>query len=465
MELWRVNKRPTRHEANSLSQADVSAYRQTSQNLNRRKGAVALALASTILLATGAVYLSRKPLAPKAPITEEVSGKEKARLSLVESLKGSPVFQKLSGGHENKTVARASTKMSGAPLALPLFFEANRGQSGPTVQFLARSSGYTLFVTPTETVFAGARVRGTHGSAAESPESLSAILHMQLLNSNPTPEINGFRELPGKVNYLIGKDRSNWHTGIPLYEEVRSHEVYPGIDLVYHGDLQRLEYDFVVSPGADSRRIQFKVSGAEKVEVADNGDLLMRAAKSEFRMHKPVIYQQVGEQRVPVDGGFSLQSGKLVAFRVGAYDKKLPLVIDPSIVYATFLGAAGVEADGGAGLDATNPSSLRMLIAGTSTDITTFAESHTLIGTSPGASDYSFVAKIDPTTTGAASLNFLTFVGGSTIFSGGTGACQNLTLDMKLDVSGGAGQAQPVLVGNTNCSDFPVTFGGPTTGP
>ena len=238
MELWRVNEKPTRHEADSLSQADVSAYRQTSENPKGRNGAAALALASTILLTAGAVYVSRKPPAPEAPRRTEVSRKEKAQLSLVESLKSSPVFQKLSGGPENKTASGANTKMSGAPLALPLFFEANRGQSDPSAQFLARSSGYTLFVTPTETVFAGARVTGTHAPLKESPESLSAILHMQLLNSNPNPEVAGVRELPGKVNYLIGKDRSNWHTGIPLYEEVRSREVYPGIDLVYHGDLQ-----------------------------------------------------------------------------------------------------------------------------------------------------------------------------------------------------------------------------------
>jgi len=287
---------------------------------------------------------------------------------------------------------------------------------------------------------------------------------MKLLNGNSAPQITGVKELPGKVNYLIGNNPREWHTGVPLYEEVRSREVYPGIDLVFHGDQQQLEYDFQVAPEADPGRIRFKVSGAEKMEVTGNGDLLLRASKTEFRMHKPVIYQQIGERRLPVDGGFSLQAGRLVTFHVGAYDKSLPLVIDPTIIFATFLGGAGVEGISGEDLDVTNPSAPRLFVAGSTTDIATFTETNTKIGNAPGASAYAFVAKIDPTTTGAASLDYLTFIGGNLVFTGGTAPCQNLATDMKLDVSGGVGQVEPVLLGQTNCRDFPITVGGPTTG-
>src|SRR6202035_5294231 len=102
--------------------------------------------------------------------------------------------------------------------------------------------------------------------------------------------------------------------------------------------------------------------------------------------------------------------------------------------------------------------------AGSTSDLASFTETNTVIGTAPGASAYAFVAKIDPTTTGAASLNFLTFIGGNLVFTGGTAPCQNLATDMKLDVSGGVGQVEPVLLGETNCRDFPVTLGGATTG-
>ena len=358
--------------------------------------------------------------------------------------------------------------MSGAALSLPLFFEANRGQTDERVKFLARSSGYTLFVTPEETVFAGARTSSAKGpkltaSAQDLNVPLPEVLRMRLLHSNPEPQITGAKELPGKVNYLIGNNPRNWHTGVPLYEEVYSREVYPGIDLVFHGDQQRLEYDFRVAPGADARRIQFQVSGAKKMEVAENGDLVLHAAKTEFRMRKPLLYQELGDLRVPVDGGFSLQAGKLVAFRVGPYDKTLPLVIDPTIVFSTFLGGGGIELEAGLDLDVTNPSAPRLYVSGTTTDMTSFTETHKLIGNA-GAVDYSFIAKIDPTTTGTASLNYLTFIGGSSIFTGGTGSCQNLATGFHLDISPGAGLVQPVILGLTNCSDFPVTVGGPSTG-
>src|SRR4029077_1274763 len=276
-------------------------------------------------------------------------------------------------------------------------------------------------------------------------DPLPAMLHMKLLNGNPGPQITGAKELPGKVNYLIGNNPRDWRTGVPMYEEVRSREVYPGIDLVFHGDQQRLEYDFQVAPGADPRRIRFRVTGAGKIAVDENGDLVLKAAKTEFRMRKPVMYQQVGEQRQPVDGGFSLQAGKLVAFRVGAYNKSMPLVIDPIIVFASFMGGAGQEVMGGEDLDVTNPGAPRLFAAGSTTDITTFTEKNSVIGNAPGAGAYAFVAKIDPTTTGAASLNFLTFIGGSLVFTGGTAPCANFATDIKLDVSGGAGQTEPVL--------------------
>ena len=213
------------------------------------------------------------------------------------------------GDSAKKLVANKTTKMSKAPLSLPLFFEVNRGQTDARVKFLARSSGYTLFMTPTETFFAGAKTSGPRASlttamAEPDNEAGSAVLRMKLLESNPGPEISGIKELPGKVNYLIGNDPQKWHTSIPLYEEVRSREVYPGIDLVFHGDEQRLEYDFQVAPGADPRRIRFKVTGAEKIVVDENGDLVLTAEKREMGMRKQVIYQQTGEQGKVVESVF-----------------------------------------------------------------------------------------------------------------------------------------------------------------
>ena len=439
------------------------------ETTKRRKTRVALIVAGALALAgAGHCTLAESRFTEAFGKIQRI-GKGRIGNFAEHLLKGTSLLGGSGSDSAKKFSADKATKMSGTPLSLPLFFEANRGQTDPQVKFLARSSGYTLFVTPTETIFAGAHTSAPHGMLPQADrgadnEAGTAALRMKLMQSNPGPEISGIKELPGKVNYLIGNNPRDWHTGVPLYEEVRSREVYPGIDLVFHGDQQRLEYDFQVAPGADPQRIRFKIAGADKVALDENGDLVLRTGKNEFRMRKPVIYQQDGEGRRPVDGGFTLQAGKLVAFHVGAYDKKMPLVIDPTIIFATFLGAAGQELPAGMDLDTTNPSALRLYLSGSTTDVTTFAETKTIIGTAPGAGAYAFVAKIDPTTTGSASLDFLTFVGGNLVFTGGTAPCENLATDLKLDQSGGVGQVEAVLLGDTNCRDFPVTAGGPTTG-
>ena len=467
MKLWGFIRALSRDKSLSRSSLELSSPGSTPLAPKRQPRTSRFVLAASLLIASGlAFHIWHNTPSPNS----------RAALPLAASNHTPGPFDSLLHHLASKSnllhltsqspAPNAPIKMSRSSLSLPLFFEANRGQSDSRVQFLARGSGYTLFLTPTETVFAEGK---TNIAASAFPSQSSkawkdvhpAILRMKLLNANPAPMVTGAMQLPGKVNYLIGKDPRNWHIGIPLYSEVHSAQVYPGIDLVFHGDQRQLEYDFLVSPGADPGRIRFNVTGADKLQVADNGDLLLRTAKTEFRMHKPVIYQQVGALRRPVDGGFALQHGNLVAFNVSSYDKTLPLVIDPPISFASFLGGGGEDLEGGIDLDTTNPSAPRLYVAGTTTDTTTFTETKTVLGAAPGAGTYSFVAKVDPTTTGAASLNYLTFIGGSVVFTGGTSPCENLTNNMRLDLSGGAGEVEPVLLGNTNCQDFPVTFGGP----
>ena len=292
---------------------------------------------------------------------------------------------------------------------LPLFFEANRGQVDSRVRFLARSSSYTLFLTPQETVFAQSRIRasGDKHSVFDSSEtdfSPEAILRMKLKGANLTPLVTGEGELPGKVNYLIGNDASKWHTGVPLYSEVRSKQVYPGIDLLFHGDERQLEYDFVVSPGADPRNVVFDITGAEKIELDPHGNLVLHTSQTEFRMLKPAIYQPVGTERRPVEGRFKLNGSGEVSFQIAAYDHSQPLVIDPAISFATFLGGAGKEEPASIDLDTSTPGAPKLYVSGFTSDLTTFAEAKTTLGTAPGAAAYVFIAKIDPTLTGASSL-------------------------------------------------------------
>jgi hypothetical protein len=222
---------------------------------------------------------------------------------------------------------------------------------------------------------------------------------MKLVGANPSPKMVGDAALPGKVNYLIGKDPAKWRTNIPTFGKVRYEAVYPGVDLVYYGNQQQMEYDFVVAPGADPNQIRLDVGATavgvqtdrSPVQIADNGDLVVATGGGDVRMKKPILYQEISGVRVPVDGGYRLHalpskaprrhsgagrnpegveaggdgfrietfrndgqagiadplqarhSGEgrnpvTVSFQIAAYDRTRPLIIDPVLVYSTYLG-------------------------------------------------------------------------------------------------------------------------------
>ena len=250
---------------------------------------------------------------------------------------------------------------------LPLSFEINRGQTDEAVKFLSRGKGYTLFLTSTDAVLSlrkgsaepEAQVprlvndRGGTGVspvASGSPLPQPAVLRMKLLGANPEARVTGIEELPGKSNYFIGNDPEKWRTNVPHYSKVSYEEVYPGIDLVYYGtDQQQLEYDFVVSPGADPKAIQLAVEGAEEIRVDGDGDLVVETEGGEVRFHKPVVYQKEEPQRQYLDGRYVLdEANHEVSFEIAAYDASKPLIIDPVLSYSTYVG--GSETDEGSGI-------------------------------------------------------------------------------------------------------------------
>ena len=358
-------------------------------------------------------------------------------------------------------------KIAASAIKMPLFFEANEGQTDPSVRFLTRSGGYTMFLTPTETVL----VEGNNGSLsgdkfgkgmrtfrANATNSKQSVLRMELLGANSAPEFQGLQELPGKVNYLIGRDQAGWHTNVALFTEVKVAKVYPGVDLLFHGDQRQLEYDFVVAPEADPGRIGFRIKGVKKIEIDANGNLVLQTAGSEFEMRKPVIYQGDGASRSEVRGKFVLSAKNEVRFKLGPYDHAEKLIIDPAIDYATFLGGAGVEISTALAVDSSTPGAPKIYTTGVTTDITSFPEGGTRINNPTGDQNL-YIAKVDPTKTGSASLVYLTFIGGSTPFeSSGETTCETDAAWLSLDQSQGASLVEPVIGGETNCADYPGTF-------
>jgi photosystem II stability/assembly factor-like uncharacterized protein len=213
--------------------------------------------------------------------------------------------------------AAGPTPMMPARLA----FEANSGQAEPGFQFLARARGYSVAISANETAIRAG----------------SAQVRLQFVGSRPFV-LEGLDQLPGVVNYLIGKDSSHWLRGIPTYARIRGRNLYPGVDIVFHGTGSRLEYDFALAPGADASRIGLKFTGAQRVRVDEQGDLVLDTAAGELRQRKPLIYQERNGRREIVDGRYRITGDGQVAVNIPRYDRRRPLLIDPELVYAVPVG-------------------------------------------------------------------------------------------------------------------------------
>jgi hypothetical protein len=231
----------------------------------------------------------------------------------------------------------AETQVRRAWDALPLSFEANRGQTDARVDFIARGQGYALFLTPVEAVL-------VLGKPTSSTNTWSAVLRMQLVGANRHVQATGRQELPGQSSYFVGKDPAKWRAAVPTYARVEYRDVYPGIDLVYYGWQRRqLEYDFIVAPGGDPEAITLGFQGVERIEIDARGDLALHSAAGPVRLHRPVAYQEVDGVKKEVAAGYVLRDTHRVGFRVAAYDRGQALVLDPMVDYATYLGGSSTD--------------------------------------------------------------------------------------------------------------------------
>ena len=224
--------------------------------------------------------------------------------------------------------------------ALPMRFEPNVGQADSRVQFLARGKGYTLFLTPAESVIVLAQRQATARDTA--PPKAAEVVRMGFVGAAAKPSIVGLQPLPGRSNYFIGNDPDQWHTDIVSFAKVRYGQIYPGIDLVYYGSEGAIEYDFVLEPGADPASIRLNFQGAKSLKVNPAGELVIAVAEGELRQKAPAIYQEGPKGLTLVAGGYAVR-GSQVHFEVGDYDHARALVIDPVLVYSTYVGGSGLD--------------------------------------------------------------------------------------------------------------------------
>ena len=292
---------------------------------------------------------------------------------------------------------------------LPLSFEENRGQTAREVRYVSHGSGYELFLTPQEAVLAlrgpvhidlsprnlFATLRALRDARRARQATTTAVLRMGLEGSNPESKVVGIDKMPGKVNYFIGNDPKKWQTDVPTYAQVKYAEVYPGVDLVFYGNQRRLEYDFIVAPGADPSVIALKVDGARKMRVNGHGDLVLSVVGGEVKLQRPIIYQQVKGRRREISGKYAL-AGHRVTFSVAQYDRSEPLVLDPVLNYSTYLGGNSDDMAAGIAVDSNG----NAFIAGTTFSTTFPTTSNAYIpeplAANAGGAFATFVSELNP---------------------------------------------------------------------
>ncbi|MDD5544137.1 MAG: SBBP repeat-containing protein [Acidobacteriia bacterium] len=349
------------------------------------------------------------------------------------------------------------TPVSGGYGKLPMAFESNQGQSDIPVRFLARGQGYGFFLTRNEAVLSlhapsqqrqsvvGHVSNNMPGLTAE-PIRPPAVVRMRLMHSNQNPQLAGLDPQTARTNYFIGNDPAQWRHDVPSYRKVMYSRVYPGIDLIYYGNQQQLEYDFVVSPGADPKHIELTFKGAKKLALDQEGNLLLATAYGNIMLHKPLIYQEHSGERQVIDGGFILDDRNHVKFQVASYDTSRRLIIDPVLVYSTYLGGSSTDAGydigtGNSGNGIAVDADGNAYVVG-QTMSTNFPTTAGVPQAANGGSVDVFVAKLNPTGT---ALVYSTYLGGS-----GDDYGRAIAVDSNRNA---------YVTGWTSSSNFPTTGG------
>jgi len=344
--------------------------------------------------------------------------------------------------------------------SLPLRFVPNAAQDDPEVRFAVRSAGHVLLFTPDQVFFQanstsdaegaeeGGRVGGAWAAAYVSGgfalSDGSGVVKLRFSGANPGPMLEGMAPLAGVVNYFLGGDPGQWRANVPTYGALAYRGLYPGIDLIYLGTEGHLKSEFVVAPGADPGVIEMVYSGVGEAWLREDGALVLETALGQIVEEAPLIYQEVDGERVPVAGGYVLYPASTrerghafhVRFRVGSYDPRGVLIIDPVLCYSTYLGGSDSDVAKGVAADAQG----NTFIAG-ETRSGNFPRWEALDGSRDGTYDV-FVTKII-SANGTYTYGYSTYLGGSGDEYQGVVA---------VDAAGDA-----FVGGYTNSSDFPTT--------
>lgn len=361
---------------------------------------------------------------------------------------------------------------------LPLYFIQNKGEADKRVVFYEKGGGHSTFFTKDgvylnlygdqRSVISDQRLNAKHqtlNTKHQTPDT--KLIKLSFISANKNPEIIGEGLQEGKVNYFIGNDPKRWKTDMPTYEAIVYKEVYPGIDIKFYGNNRQMEYDIIVKPGADPSPILFSYEGIKGIRVTEEGDLEIeltltppspaggegRKGGEKIIQKRPYIYQEIDGKKVEVAGRFKILNEEVITltppsplegegkgegesvygFDVVSYDKRHPLIIDPILVYSTYLGGSGNDYGVGIAVDSLGNAYLTGF-----TQSTDFKTQRPLQSDLRDTSE-AFVVKLNPAW---SALIYSTYLGGSK---------QDRGHAIAVDSSGSV-----YIAGVTNSEDFPT---------
>gem|GEM_PF-595053 len=269
-----------------------------------------------------------------------------------------PELQSSSSLQQKVQVTRNLTSM-------PLAFTENQGQWGENALFRANAGGATMWFTAEGAVYQFTRRIAKDGTASDDPmvryldrfdqepDSIEQlIIKANFVGANPSPTVRGEDMMEYRCNYFIGNDPNEWNTDVPNYEAIVLEDVYPGIDLKYYGNGKQMEYDFIVSPGANFAQIEIEYEGAKTLSVNDAGELVVETDWGSVTELRPYVYQLEDGKKIELAGEYILLSESSFGFSLPIlYNPALALVIDPVLSYSTYLGGGGIDESYGIAVD------------------------------------------------------------------------------------------------------------------